>query len=151
MFCWNAIYLVKPPLIECCVPEFIAANYPVYPLYPGLHGEQSKAMIGNCLGRFQPPASSPDGLGTVISPAPLPRHRLWDGAQALPAKAELTEALSPNYLKISRSIITHMFTKTDTKLSINHSTKNSACNSNAGVPICTQTHTSMHYKNTPNN
>lgn len=100
------------------VCQFIAANYPVYSLYPGLHGKQSKATAGNCQGRFQPSVPSSDGQGTVISPAPLPGHRLWDGAQALPAKADLTEALSPNYLKISRSIITRIFTMTDTKLHI---------------------------------
>lgn len=148
VFCWYVIYLVKPPLVWVLCAR-VYSCYPMYPLYPGLHGKQSKAMVGNCQGRFQPLVSSSDGQGTVISPAPLPRHRLWDGAQAPPAKVELTEVLLPNYLKISRSIIIRMFTKINTKLSINNSTKNSACMSNAGGSYV---HTNTHqHANTPNN
>lgn len=151
VFCWHEMYLKKPPLVwMSCARVYSCQSSHVPPVSRSPQkAKQSKAMAGNCQGRFQSSVSSPDGQGTLTSPVPLPRHRLWDGAQTLPAKAELLKALSPNFLKTSRSIVTHMLTKIDTKLSIKPSTKISAYNGNAGVPMCT--HTSACIIKIPNN
>lgn len=147
VFCWNETYLVKPPLVWALCDSFLAAIYPG--TWAILVSTESKAMQWLERARIDSSLQSSVMMAKVLSSTPLHRHRLWDGAQALPAKTKL--ALSPNSLKTSSSIIACMFMRTGTKSSINHSTKNAASKINAGVPACTQTHSSRHYENTPNN